>query len=208
MGGHMESIIAVLTLVSASTAFDTLVAEAKPVPNLGRLLAGYVGECDAGEVADGRQACRRSVRRFRRDWRGQLARVTIEEPADVVRFVGFDRRKKAFRLNLVPFFAARGFGMSVGRPRRINGQGQPVMRNLPLWVKLPEDRPPFVFRRDLERGMVRLELVVVPKKTYRVRRAGKTPVRGLEVALKGLRLVGARSGEVLVEQTYTTSARR
>ena len=205
----MEPLIALLTIVSATTAFDALLAEAKPVPNLGRLLAGYVGDCAPKGGQDRVQrACRRAVQRFQRDWSGRLIRVEIEDPGHVLHFVGFDRRKEAFRLNLVPFFPARGLGMSVGRPRRINSEGLPVMRNLPLWVKLPEDQPPFVFRRDLERGMVRLELVVVPKKAYRMRRAGKAPVRGLEVTLKGLRLVGARSGEVLMERTYPRSARR
>ena len=69
-------------------------------------------------------------------------------------------------------------------------------------MNLPSDTPAFIFRRNLERGMVRLELVVVPKASYRVRRKGDEPVRGLDVALEGLRLIDARSGAVLVERTY------
>ena len=51
---------------------------------------------------------------------GPPYRLAVDDPSDVLTFVGFDRRKKAFRMNLVPFFAARGLGMSVGRPTRID----------------------------------------------------------------------------------------
>ncbi len=203
-GGNVGStIICILAVTAAASGYDTLSAKAEPVQNLGRLLEGYIGDCD-GDASDRgpRKACREAVRRFRQRWRGRLLRVTIEDPGTMMTYAGYDARKKAFRLNLVPFFGARGFGMSVGRPRRLNAEGRPVMRHLPLWVKPPQDTPAFVFRRNLERGMVQLELVVMPRKTYRLRRGDAATVRGLNVRLRGLRLVSARSGDVLVEQTY------
>lgn len=184
--------------------YAELRGRAETIDNLGRWLTDYVGDCASAEAptARDRRVCRSRVARFRKKWRGKLVRVTLDEPVDLLTLEAFDQRKKAFRVNLLPFIAARGIGMSVGRPRRLDAEGRPVVGHLPLWVRLPEDTPAFVFRRNLERGMVRLELVVVPKGAYRMRRAGQAPVRGLEVTLKGLRLVRARSGDVLAEQTF------
>lgn len=195
--------ISLCLLMAAASPYERIQARATSVPSLGRWLKDYLGECPRGATQKAeRAACLAEARRFRRSWGGQALQFTVEEPADVLSVVGFDQRKKAFRLNLIPFFSARGFGLSVGRPRRLTGDGRPVMRHWPLWVRLPEDTPPFVFRRNLERGMVQLELVVVPKVPYRLRRSKRTPIRGLEVTLRGLRLVQARSGDVLAERTY------
>ena len=203
----MNTLIAVGILLAGATPYDRVHAQAKPVPSLGRWLKDYLGECPSAvrggpEHAADRAACVAQARRFRRAWGRKALRVTIDEPTDVLAMVGFDRRKKAFRLNLVPFFSVRGLGLSVGRPRRVTADGRPVMRHWPLWVKLPEDTPPFVFRRNLERGMVQLELIVVPTAPYRLRRSKRTPIRGLEVKLRGLRLIRARSGDVLLERVY------
>ena len=201
----MDLAILLLSFVfSATGSYDSLRSRAEPITNLGRFLEAVVGDCASVDPAAGgdRRACKARVRRAQNDYRGRLMRVQVDEVASAMSLAGYDERKEAFRVDLIPFFSARGFGMSVGKPKRLNRDGLPVMRKLALWVKLPADTPAFVFRRNLERGMVHLELVVVPENAYRMLRAGRDPILGLEVALKGLRLVGARSGEVLAEHVY------
>ena len=93
--------------------------------------------------------------------------------------------------------------MTVGKPERLNKEGYPVMKNIPIWVKSPDGREDFNFRRQLERGMVRLELLVKPKKAWRLKRTnGEPDYRGVAVDLVGLRIYAARGSTVLAEQTY------
>lgn len=195
---------AALMLLVSGSSYEGLAARARTVPNFGRMLEAFVGQCDRGDVEAGfdKKRCQQDVEQTRRSMSGRLMRVVIDDPGPNMALAGFDSRKGAFRVDIVPFFQARGMGLSVGRPQRLNDQGLPVMRHLPVWVKLPEDTPTFIFRRNLERGMVRLELVIVPKAAYRIRRQGREVVRGLEVDLKALRVVGARNGEVLAEHIY------
>ena len=204
----MPSTLVVLATLLSAPSYASVSDSAHRIDNLGRFLEGYVGRCNdnpktaAAQRTAERRACKSAVDRFRTTWRGKPLRVEVDDPGQVLSVVGFDKRKGAFRLNLVPFFAARGLGLSVGRPRHFNADGEPVMRHLPVWVRLPKDTPAFVFRRNLERGMVGLELVVVPRKAYRLPRRGRAPVEGLDVKLRGVRLVDARSGDTLAEQTY------
>lgn len=200
---HCTILLSVLIL-AATSPYETLRARSASVENLGRFLESSLGDCPAKrrETDAARRDCVARAGRYLRSVRGKMLRVTISEPAGIMSVARFDERKGAFLVNLVPFFAARGKGMSVGRPRRLDRSGRPVMRHLPVWVKLPEDTPPFFFRRNLERGMVQLELVVVPESSYRLRRPGRGDVEAVEVKLRGLRLVAARSGAVLVEKTY------
>ena len=76
------------------------------------------------------------------------------------------------------------------------------MKNVPIWVKLPKGEEEFAFRRQLERGMVRLEMLVRPRKAWRMKRKdGDGDYRGVDVALVGVR-VYSDHGDVLAEQTY------
>ena len=55
------------------------------------------------------------------------------------------KRRSAYRVELTPFFADRALALSVGKPKKFNADGLPVVRNLPLLVKLPEGETEFTF---------------------------------------------------------------
>jgi hypothetical protein len=105
-------------------------------------------------------------------------------------------------VHLTPFFSERGLGLSVGKPSRLTSEGYPVVKNVPIWVKLPKDESEFIFRRDLERGNVKIELLVKPQRAWIMKSKTGEVVRGAEVALAGVRVYGSRGSAVLAEQTY------
>jgi len=191
--------LAVLTV--AAPTYSDLSADAKTVRNLGRLLEGYLEDCTVQVPDFDRAACTARVRAAREKVDGRRLEVEVEVEG-LIHFSGWDKRKKAYRLHLVPLFDERGLGMSVGHPKRLDAQGRPVLKNIPIWVKRDEGEPEVIFKRRLRRGMVRLQLLVQPKRAWRLKPRDGDALRGMEVGLVGLRLYPARGNKVLAEQTY------
>ncbi len=187
----------------SAPGFESVRAAAEVVPNLGRFLERYVGECESDDPEFDRKGCETRVEDFQRKHRGKAIRIEIEDVSDVLELSGFDERRKAFRLHLTPFFAARELAVTFERPKPRGADGLPTVGNLPIWITPPADEPDFIFRRKLERGQVRLELVVVPDGTWAIKRkGGDGHYRGVIARPTGIRVLEARSGKVLVEQTY------
>ena len=105
-------------------------------------------------------------------------------------------------MNLVPIFDERGLALSVGKPRKVDRQGRPVLRHVPIWVQRDKGEPELLFKRRMLRGTARLELVVEPVRAWRLRRKGDDDLRGMEVRLVGLRMLPSRGDGVLAEQVY------
>lgn len=190
--------------LTASAGYEALLADAEPVSNVGRFLEDYVGNCnpkDAPKDFD-KAACLQRVKAAQKSYRGKKLVIELTDVREQLKFGSWDARKKAYRLLLTPMFSERSFGLSIGRPKRLNKAGLPVVRIVPVWVERPDGEPDFIFKNTLKRGMVRLELVVIPRKTWMFRRKNEDPLAGVEVKLLGLRLYEARGSKLLAEQTY------
>lgn len=190
-----------LLVLTAAPTYDALDRQARAVPNLGRLLEGYLEDCEADVPGFDAAACKKRVKLARQKVDGRLLKLDVEVEGRL-NLSGWDKRKQAYRLHLVPLFDERGLGLSVGRPKRLDRQGRPVLKNIPIWVKKTEGEPEVIFKRRLARGMVRLEVIVEPQRAWRLRKKGDEDLRGMAVKLVGLRLYPARGDEVLAEQTY------
>jgi hypothetical protein len=186
----------------ASPSYSTLRDTADPIPNLGRFLERYVGDCESNDPSFDKKGCEERAAAEQKKLNGKLLVVEIETN-DQLQFAEWDNGKSAYRLHLTPFFDERALALSVGKPDRLNKDGLPVVKIVPIWVKLPKGEDEFAFRRQLERGMVRLEMLVRPKKAWAMKRKdGDGAYRGVDVALVGVRLYTERGQGVLVEQTY------
>lgn len=192
----------VAALVAAAPGYSELRLEAEPITNLGRFLERYLGDCESDDPSFDKRSCEEGVAEVRKRWNDKLLVIEIEAPEEQLRLAELEARRKAYRLHLTPFFGERALAMTVGKPDRLNKDGLPVMKNIPIWVAAPDGRDDFNFRRQLERGMVRLELLVRARRPWRLERKGETPFRGLEVELAGLRLYPLQGRAVLAEQTY------
>lgn len=191
--------LAVLTVAAPST--EDLFRDAEKVSNLGRLLEAYLEDCTVEAPGFDRPGCEARVKAAQAKVQGKRLDIDVDTQG-LLSFAGWDKRKQAYRLHLVPLFDERGLGLSVGRPQRLNAEGRPVLKNIPIWVKRTEGEPEVIFKRRLQRGMVRLQLLVEPQRAWRLRGAGDEVLRGMEVNLVGLRLLTARGNTVLAEQSY------
>ncbi|MCC7384085.1 MAG: hypothetical protein IT384_19740 [Deltaproteobacteria bacterium] len=195
-------------LLAASLISDASYAsardQAQTVKNLGRFLEEYLGDCLSDDPSFDRRSCESKAQGVQKERQGRLMRIELEDVTEQIQFAGWDERRGAFVLHFTPFFSERGLALSQGKPTTLNKDGLPVVKNLPLWVKLPKDEPEFGFRRQLERGNVRLELVFRPGKPWAFppKQRGDAPVRGVAMELVGVRLYSGRSDRVITEQTY------
>ena len=192
-----------LGMLVAAPSFAALESQAEPIGNLGRFLEKYIGDCASDDPEFDRAQCEARAARTRATHKGRAYVLEVDDLDGVLRFAKWDKRKKAFRLHLTPFFQGRTFALTIGKPRVGKRRGLPVVSNLPIWVKLPDGEPEFIFRRTLERAQVRLKLVVELGRPWSLPRRGEKGLyRGVQAKLRGLRLVGSRSDRVLAEQTY------
>lgn len=195
-----EPIVAML--VVAAPSYTSLRADAQPVKNLGRFLEEYVGDCESEDPDFDKRGCEARAAAAREGMAGKLMRLELDDPSAVLAFADWDARHQAFRLHFTPFLSERGVGLSAGKPTGLTAAGQPIVKNIPLWVPLPKGEAEFGFRRQLERGMVRLEIVFRPGKIWSMTaKRGEPAVRGVAVELLGVRVL-ARGEQVLAEETY------
>lgn len=193
--------ILILPLV-LGTPYDTQRGDAELVRNLGRFLEQYLGDCESDDPAFDKKGCEAAALGVQKEYRNKVLRLELDDVRDQLHLATFDQKRGAYRLHLVPFFGERALAMSVGKPKRVNEEGQPVLDNVPIWVKLPDGQPELIFRRSLERGQVRLELLLKPRGAYRLKRKGDSDIRGADVALVGLRLFQESGDKPLAEQMY------
>ncbi len=194
---------ATLTLaVPAETpSFAALRSEAEVVKNVGRFLERALGDCASDDPEFDRAGCEARAAEERKGLKGKTFRMEVDDVESVLSFAGWDKGRQAFRLHFTPIFGERGLAMSVGRPAKLNADGLPVVKNIPVWVNPPKGEPQAIFQHQLERGQVRLEVVFRLAGAWQMTRSKKdTPVRGLEVELLGLR-VYSRAGQLLAEET-------
>ncbi|MCK6548065.1 DUF6066 family protein [Myxococcota bacterium] len=196
--GHL-----VLVLAIGAPSYGTLKTDAEPVTNLGRFLERYLGDCDSDDPTFDKKGCEAAVAQAQKRWADKVLVFELDDVSEQLHFAEWDTNKRAFRLHLTPFFGERALALTVGKPERLNADGLPVLKNLPVWVPSPNGSGDLSFRRQLERGMVRLELLVKVKKPWRMKKKGEDgEYRGLDVALVGLRVYSLQGNNVLAEQTY------
>ncbi len=197
-------VVALLPLVAVSAPdYATLRGQAEPVSNLGRWLEKVVGDCDHDDAGFDKKGCEEEAARVRKRYEGQPVLIELDSAEEQVHFAEWDASHNAYRLHLTPFFGERALAMTVGKPEKTNKDGLPLMKNIPIWVKMPKGESELVFKRMLERSQVRVEMVVRPRKPWRLKRkSGEGDFRGLDVALLGLRVYPIQGQNVLAEQTY------
>jgi hypothetical protein len=193
--------LVILGILAGAPTYGSAREGAEVIGNLGRFLESYVGDCLRDDPEFNKAQCEAVARSYRDKSQGKLFRVDVEDMNGMLQFAGWDGGRNAFRLLLTPFFGERGLAVTVGKPSTVSSSG-PVIKNMPIWVK-SETKEDGEIRRAIDRGMVRLELLMRPGKPWALKsKDGKDVFRGVDVALVGLRLYGTRANAVLSEQTY------
>lgn len=195
--------VAIAATAIADPGYAAARSSAEQVKNLGRFLESYLGDCTSDDPTFDKRACLSRADEVQKDHRGKLLRLEIEDASEQVKFAGWDAKRSAYLLHFTPFLSERGLGLSVGKPSGLNSDDGPIVKNMPVWVKAPNGEGDFGFRRSLERGNVRVELLFKPVKPWAMKsKKGEADVRGVNVELVGLRVTSNRGDQVLAEQVY------
>jgi Family of unknown function (DUF6066) len=183
------------TLALAEDArFETLHAASEPLGGLGPFLEKYVGDCADSEA---RAECEASAKAFRQRVAGKRLYMRVgEDAADMLAPGDFDASTGEFTVMVTPLFGASGMALSHGAPRRTDAAGSPLVQRLRLEGSSDEGWTEGRFRRLFSQRELRLEVIFTPESTWAV--GGRSSrVRGVKAKVLGLRVVHARSGDVL-----------
>lgn len=177
-----------LLSLTAAPDFDAAKAVAKPIGSLERFLSETVGDCEGeADARFDRAGCRAQAAAARAERAGQTFVLQVDNLRGRLEEPVWDPKKRAFRALMVPIFVGADLALTVGSPLRVDGEGRPIVRKLPLWLELPSGLPEFIFRRDVGRGRVAAEFLVALDAPWSKGR-GRRAARGLSVRLLGWRL--------------------
>lgn len=180
------------SLPASARSFDALQKKATAVTSLGSFLEDFVGECrDASE----RASCERNAKVQRKKLAGRLLYVRLPDRHSRLLQVSRELPDGRLRLALTPFFDAAGYGLSRGRPKRLDRRGNPRVRLVPLTVTLPDGLDRRRFELAMRTGNLRLELLFVPRSTWKLGRRAE----GVAATFRGLRITESRTGRTVAE---------
>ena len=205
MGIFDVLVLSTLTLIfsgqSSSEWIEQAENRATAIPEIGGFLYKVLGECDQDRRGRAeKQSCLLAAKRHRRGYKGRLLVLNVKRLAGYFSKPKWNPKRRAYKVRFTPVFGGRGLGLSVGRPKRLDRRGRPVMRQMVLWLTRPESMPEFVFLRDIERGMVTMKLFFELAKPWTFKKRNSGEVRGISVRLKALQLRSRHA--VLAERRY------
>ena len=187
--------------VSNKDSFGDLEAKATPIKEIGAFLQKILGDCDQGRHQRfEKQKCLEEAERNRKGYKGRLLVLNVKKLSGYFSKPRWNARRRAYKVMFTPVFGSRGLGLSVGRPKRLDRQGRPVMRRIALWLTRPSSMPEFVFFRNIERGMVSMKLFIKLVRPWTLKKRDLGEVRGISVELKALQLRSRQT--VLAERRF------
>lgn len=196
------SVSLVALFLAAGAPYKTQADGAERVPNLGRFLEAYLGDCMSDEPTFDKKGCLEDAARVQKEKNGRLMVFEVPDPSSLFQLKSFDRQRGAYRVEVTPFFSERALAMSVGKPQKLTPDGLPIVKNVPLSVKMPDGETEFSFKRKLERGQVTMELLFRPRSVWTLKPKNQREMRGVSVELVGIRLTQSPGDTVIAEETY------
>lgn len=188
--------------LAALSSYPSQREGAERVPNLGRFLEAYLGDCTSDDPSFDKKACNEEAAKVQKEKNGRVFVFEVPDATTMFELKGFDKQRGVYRVAVTPFFSERALAMSVGKPQKLNADGLPIVKNVPLSVKMPEGETEFSFKRRLERGQVTVEIMFKPKTAWSMKPKGQPELRGLSVQLVGIRLTQSPGETVIAEETY------
>jgi len=191
---RLHPALATLALLAASPAladgrFEALRDRAERLESLQTFLSRYVGSCtDPYE----RRTCLDNVAAARRAVAGKTFAVRVNDAASLVRA---ELRGEGFLLLVTPFVDGGGLALTHGQPQRQDEAGHPLISFIPIRGALPPGTMEMEFQGPFRRGMVEMEIVFRPERTWKMKRKGEAGYyEGVAARFLGLRLIDARTG--------------
>lgn len=175
--------------------FEKMKKEAEALSGVGTFLDKYVGS-DCGSAAMGGGDCLKVSAEFRRSATGKKFFMIVSDDQAAVLTMGRSSGN-SYTMNLTPFFPGSNSAITHGAPSRADTAGNPVLPFITIDGIVPELESPATAARWISTRAVRLEVIFSPQGTWTLPKKGGGKNTGVKARLEAVRVVVARSGEVL-----------
>lgn len=182
-----------LSFADVDPRFAKLRDQAKPLGALGAFLESYIGECsDAFAGAE----CKQNATEFRKDATGKKFYMIInEEQANMLSMGGYDPGEGEYTVNIAPLFAAGGYAVTHGAPKKTDANGNPVMNYVSSKGKVPPGWNAPSIQRLFSTRQLRVQVVFTPQGTWSLPRKGGGKIHGVKAKVDAVLITIGRTGE-------------
>jgi hypothetical protein len=183
-------------LADENPRFAKLRESAEPISALGPFLDKYVGEC--GDVLSGGAECKANSSAFRKETTGKrLFLILNEDSATMIQPGAYDPINHDFTYNVTPFFAAGGYALTQGSPKKTDAAGNPVLPLVYVKAKLPEEFNPGSMARLIGINGLRLQVVFTPQGTWNLAKKSGGKWYGVQAKIEAMYITIGRTGQEL-----------
>jgi hypothetical protein len=167
---------------------------AEALAGLGPFLEKYVGECEGAGPE-----CKSNAAAFRREANGKhFYMILTEDTAPPITPGSFDPRSDQMTLNVTPFFAAGGYALTQGSPKKTDSAGNPVMSFIYVKSKLAEGTDGPSMARLVGMRALRMSVVFTPQEVWTLPKKEKGQKSyGVKARIDGILVTVGRTGEEL-----------
>ncbi len=172
--------------------FAKLRDEAVPMASLHGFLEKYIGECDALFAA---AECKANAKQFRAEANKKMHYMIIhEDQAHMLAPGPYDPRGE-YSVNIAPLFAAGGYAVTHGAPKKTDARGNPVMMYLQAKGRMPDGWTFPQFQRLFTTRALRVQVVFTPESTWSLSKKGGGKNQGVTAKVHAILVTIGRTGE-------------
>ena len=166
--------------------------EAVPMASLHSFLEKYVGECT--DLFAGAE-CKANAKQFRAEANKKKHYMIIhEDQANMLAPGPYDPRG-VYTVNIAPLFAAGGYAVTHGAPKKTDANGNPVMMYLQAKGKMPDGWSFPRFQRLFQTRALRVQVVFTPETTWSLPMKGGGKQQGVKATVHAILVTIGRTGE-------------
>jgi hypothetical protein len=181
-----------LALADVDPRFARLRDEAVPLGSLHGFLEKYIGECT--DVFASRE-CKENAKQFRAEANRQRYYMIVnEDQANMLSPGPYDPRGE-YTVNIAPFFAAGGYAVTHGAPKKTDANGNPVMMYLQAKGQVPPGWNAPRFQRLFQTRALRVQVVFTPQEVWDLPRKGGGKQHGVKAKVHAILVSIGRTGE-------------
>jgi len=182
-----------VTRAEADPRFASLRDRAEVVGSLSSFLDNYIGECrDLIASAE----CKANAKAFRDRVNGKkFYMIVSEEQATMLAPGPYNPGTGEYTVNIAPLFAAGGYAVTHGAPKKTDAQGNPVMMYLESKGTLPEGWSAPRFMNLFKTRQLRVQVVFTPQGVWSLPKKGGGKQHGIKAKVDAIYVTHGRTGD-------------
>ena len=186
-------VLPALAFADVDPRFAKLRDSATPLSGLGTFLEKYIGECsDPFAGAE----CKANAAAFRKEAnKNRYYLIITEDQANMLSMGPYDPGRGEYTVNIAPLFAAGGYAVTHGAPRKTDANGNPVMMYVQAKGKVPPGWNAPSIQRLFTTRQLRVQVVFKPEGTWSLSKKGGGKHHGVKARVEAILVTIGRTGE-------------